>query len=360
MNFRHGVTLALTFVILSLSGVSYAQKASVVILKFDQFNVDPTVASAFDSSLQKGISEHSEMEVKTSGELTVQDLVLAAGCDAPSVECLGGLGGMVGSDQLIFGAVQQSDDVVMFSIRQFDFAEQRFIRDVSEATVRGTPGQIIDALPAVVDNFLYGPIGRVEILVGQGTPELFLNGDKVGRAPTVLENLPLGEHVIMVRNADGSEESKTVILRRGATQEVEFAMSENTQPETVSSGPSSIPGWILVGVGAAGLGFGIFQTLEVGRIDDEFAALCSEPGNTCEGPEASLGGPEAASRARSLTDDGGTAKTMQLIGFSVGGAALAVGGYLLFRAYTHSEEESLSFHVSPTKGGVSAGMGLSF
>jgi len=361
MNVRHYVTLTLTLALLTLSGVSYAQKASVVILKFDQFNVDGPVASAFYNNLQRGISDHPDLEVKTSGELTIQDLVLASGCDSASVECLSGLGGMVGSDSLIFGSVQQSDDVVMFNIRQFDFAERRFVRDVSEATVRGTPGQVIDALPAVVDNFLYGPIGSVEILVDQGTPELFLNGDKVGRAPTLLENLPLGEHVIMIRSEDGTEQSRTVILRRGTTQEVQFSLGGGgAQPERVSTGPSAIPGWILVGVGAAGIGFGIFQTLEVGRIDDEFEALCAKPGNTCEGPNAALSGPEDASRARSLTDDGGTAKTLQLVGFSVGGAALAVGGYLLFRAYSHSDEESLSFHVSPTKDGISAGMGFSF
>lgn len=351
-------TLMLT--LLCFSHQVSAQDTSVVVLKFEEFNVDQSISAAFYSGLVAGIEEHPDMKVSSSGELTLQDLMLVMGCESPNVECLSGLSAMVPGNQMVFGQVQQSDDVVLFTIRQFDFAEQRFVREVSEMSVKGTAGKIIDAVPAVIENFLYGPVGVLEVAVEGGSPELFLNGDKVGRAPTILENLPLGEHVVMVRDSSGVEKSETVILRRGETGVVSFNLGGVADPGSVSGAPSAVPGWILVGVGVAGVGFGVFQTLEVGRIDDDFAALCAEPGNVCEGSDASLSGPEAASRARTLADDGGTAKTLQLVGFSVGGAALAVGGYLLYRSYSYSGEETVSFQISPSKDGFQAGMGIKF
>lgn len=362
MDTRRVSSFLLFAAICLVSSASYAE-SSVVILKFETFKVDKPIVEAFDAAMESGINNHEDMKVKASGQLTVQDLALTAGCDSPNAECLSQLGGMVGADQLIFGSLQQSDDVLMFNMRLFDFSERRFTREVTDVTVRGTQSEIIDAIPAIIENFVYGSVGVLEILVDSGSPEVYLNGEKVGRAPTLIENLPLGEHVVLLKDASGDEQTQTVILRRGQPTKLEFAFGTVADTPVASSGPSTVPGWILVGVGAVGVGFGIYQTMEVGRVDDDFAALCAQPGNVCEGSNAALGSPEDAGRARTLEDEGSSAKTMQLIGFSVGGAALVTGGYLLYRAYTHTTDEQtdgVTVHVTPHRNGISAGMGFSF
>lgn len=362
MDTRRVSSFLLFATICLVSSLSYAE-SSVVILKFETFKVDKPIIDAFEGAMERGINNHEDMKVKASGQLSVQDLVLTAGCDSPNAECLSQLGSAIGADQLVFGSLQQSDDVLMFNIRLFDFGERRFTREVTDVTVRGTQEEIINAMPAIIENFVYGSVGVLEILVDTGSPEVYLNGEKVGRAPTLLENLPLGEHVVLLRGTSGAEQTQTVILRRGQPTKLEFQFATTAETPVASSGPSTIPGWILVGVGAVGVGFGIYQTMEVSRVDDDFQALCAESGNICEGADAALGSTEAASRARTLEDEGSSAKTMQLIGFSVGGAALITGGYLLYRAYSQSSEETtdgVTVHVTPHRDGISAGMGFSF
>lgn len=353
----------LWFVMLTLfCSTAFAQKdgASVVVLKFDRFNVPDDVMKTFYDYLNQAVDEHEETHVIPGGAITVQDLVLTAGCDSPTVDCLAGLRDVVDADQIIFGSVQRSDDVYLFTIRNFDFGEGTFVREVTDQTVQGTNDEVKQAIPAIVENFLYGAVGRLTIsLTGAKSAEVFINGEKMGLAPTALENLPLGEHVVMLRAEDGTEKSKTVILRHNAAEAVEFSFgAATTEPEPVASsgGMSPVLGWAVVGVGLAATGFGVYQTLEVGRIDDDFDALCARPGNVCEGANAALRSPEDAAEADSLQADGSSAKTMQLVGFSVGGAALLTGGYLLYKAYSGDEEATanIEFDIAPTLDGAAA------
>jgi len=248
------------------------------------------------------------------------------------------------------------------------------VREVVDQTVEGNLEEVTAAMPAIVENFLYGPVGSIEILVeGAESPEVLFNGEKVGLAPTTLDNLPLGEHVVTLRTDDGEEESETVVLRHNEPETLQFTFESGLveeEPVVASEGPSVVPGWIAVGVGVAAVGFGIFQTLQVSSIDSDFEALCAQPGNVCEGANAALGSPEAAARAKELEDDGSTAKTLQLVGFSVGGAAILVGSYLLYRAYSHEGAEvdtdselglrDLDIRVGPTQGGAAASFGFDF
>jgi hypothetical protein len=358
---------AVWFVLLTLvSGMAFGQKngASVVILKFERFNVPDDVMSTFYKELNRVVDENDDMDVKRGGEITVQDLALTAGCDAPTVDCLSGLRDIVDADQIIFGSVQRSDDVFLFTIRNFDFGEGNFVRDVADQTIQGTNDEIKAAIPAIVENFLYGAVGTLEVsLKGSKSAEIFLNGEKMGFAPTTLENLPLGEHVVMVRADDGTEKSQTVILRHNASETVDFVFAGAT-PDVVStsSGVSPVLGWAVVGVGVAAIGFGVYETLEVGRVDDDFAALCARPGNTCEGANAALSSPADAAEADDLQAQGSSAKTLQLVGYSVGGAAVLVGGFLLYKAYSGGEEaeSELGFGFAPTPDGVAASLNGTF
>jgi hypothetical protein len=182
---------AVWFVLLTLvSGMAFGQKngASVVILKFERFNVPDDVMSTFYKELNRVVDENDDMDVKRGGEITVQDLALTAGCDAPTVDCLSGLRDIVDADQIIFGSVQRSDDVFLFTIRNFDFGEGNFVRDVADQTIQGTNDEIKAAIPAIVENFLYGAVGITQGLqVGRDIFEWREDGicsDNAGEPPS--------------------------------------------------------------------------------------------------------------------------------------------------------------------------------
>lgn len=366
--------LLITVALLPHAFAQSGDDVGVTVLKFERFDVPDDVMETFYSELRRGIDGHPELAALERAEVTIQDLSLTAGCDEPDEACLTSLRDILDADQIVFGSVQQSENVYLFTIRNFDFAEERFVREVTEQTVEGDFSTLQRAIPAIVENFLYGEVGTLEVAVeGAQDAEIFVNGQKVGLAPTVLNNLPLGEHVVMVRTADGEEQSESVILRYDAPRVVSFQFQADSvidDPVVADdAGPSTVPGWITVGVGVAGIGFGIFQTLAVSSIDDDFDALCAAEGNVCEGSSAALGSPQAAAEARSLEDDGSTAKTLQLVGFSVGGAAILVGSYLLYRAYSYEEPEpkygtldwrNLELEFGPTRDGAAASLGVKF
>lgn len=374
-------TIFTTIVAVFLSSLCFVSSAfaqddaSVVVLRFERFNVNDDAMKAFYSALESTINEHPDLQVKEGGEVTIQDLILTAGCEEPNPECLSGLRDIIDADQIVFGSVQQSDDVYLITIKNFDFAEGRFVREAVDQTVEGSLEEVERALPAIVENFLYGPVGSIEVLVdGAQSPEVLFNGEKMGLAPTTLENLPLGEHVVTLRTDDGEEQTETVVLRHNEPETLQFTFESgltDTDPVASSDGaPSAVPGWIVVGVGVAAVGFGIFETLQVASVDDDFDALCAEEGNVCNGSNAALGSPEAAARATQLEDDGSTAKTLQLVGFSVGGAALIVGSYLLYRSYSYEGAEvdtdaglgfnDLDVRFGPTRDGAAASVGFTF
>ncbi|MEZ4460367.1 MAG: hypothetical protein R3E66_11705 [bacterium] len=367
MTSRVLVTIAWFAMFTLFGGVAFAQKsgASVVILKFDRFNVPDDIMATFDKELSRAVEENDETYVKPGGELTIQDLALTAGCESPTVDCLSGLRDLVDADQIIFGSVQRSDDVFLFTIRNFDFGEGDFIREVNDQTVKGTNDEVREAIPAIVENFIFGPVGKLEVtLSGVKSAELFINGEKMGVAPTTLENLPLGEHVVMVRSDDGKEESQTVILRHNAMETLSFDLDSASPVSDSGERMSPAIGWAVVGVGLAAIGFGVYETLEVGRVDDDFDALCAREGNVCEGSNAALKDAATAAEADDLKSQGSTAKTLQLVGFSVGGAAALVGGYLLYKAYSGADEEAaasnMRFGVSPTADGAAASFQANF
>ncbi len=372
---RKTITTILTAIVLvaALASTANAQDSEVVILKFETFESDAGVVEDFYSTLESGIDDHPDLKVKKGGELTIQDLILTAGCDAPTAKCLGGLKEVVGADQLVFGSIQQSDDVFLFTIRNFDFAEGAFVREVTDQTVQGDLSEVKRALPAIVDNFLYGPVGTLEIsVVGAKEAEILFNGEKMGFAPTTLENLPLGEHAVTLRTDDGEEKTETIVLRHNEPGSLEFTFGEPVEeiPEVATDdAPSTLPGWILVGVGVVGVGVGVVGLIQESGVNSDFDALCSKPGNVCDGSNASLSSPADAAEAQDLTDQGSSAQTLQLIGFSVGGAAIVAGAILLVRAYSYEappaegtadKSPSFQFSVAPQKGGAVAGMNFTF
>ncbi len=379
----------LVAIVLFASPAAAQDGASVVIMKFDIFDVSDATTKEFYTALDSAINAAPDMYVKTSGEVSMKDLLLTVGCEAPSEDCLSGLRDFVDADRIVFGSVQQSEDVTLFTVRMFDFAESRFVRETVDQTVQGSEEDVKAAMPAVVEAFVYGDTGVLTVNVaGADNAEIFFDGEKVGVAPMTLENLPLGEHAITVKTREGDEQSETVLLRNGAAETVEFTFGEGMAGGgggggggESAGGPSTIPGWIAIGVGVAGAGLGIYGLMQESAVQSDLDARCADGnsfGNVCSGSNASLGSSSEAAEIQALIDDGGTAKTLQLAGFSVAAVGLAVGGFLLYTAYSSDSAEAdtgeaaandnstspavsnVTFGVAPTPDGISAGLGFQF
>ncbi len=311
--------------------------ASVVILKFETFNAEQAVMDDFYVAMHDAIEGHPEMRVAPGGDVTINDLILTLGCESANTECLKGLSDFVDGDRIVYGSVQHSEDVYLFSLKMFDFAKGEFIREVSDETIEGDADQVKQGVRPVIAGFLYGDVGKLDVAVnGASDAEIFFDGEKLGVAPTTLDGLPLGEHAVSVRTSDGQKKSKKVMLHRGKMSKVQFNFdgasgSEVEEPAVASSKNYAVPGWAAVGVGTVGLIAGTIGTVQLGSYDSEAESMiCGDA--LC--PSAST------DRANKLQSDMDSAFTMSVVGYSVAAVGLAAGGYLLYEAYAGSGAES--------------------
>lgn len=310
---------------------------SVVILKFDTYNAEQAVMDDFYVALHDAIEGHPEMSVAPGGDVTVNDLILTLGCESASAECLSGLSDFIEGDRIVYGSVQHSEDVYLFSLKMFDFATGEFVREVNDETIEGNADQVKNGVRAVIEGFLYGAVGKLDVAVnGASNAEVLFDGEKVGQAPTTLEKLPLGEHVVTVRTADGEKKSKKVMLHRGKVSKVMFNFEDGgavEDPDMVAAKDYAVPGWAALGIGTVGLAVGVVGTMQVGNYDSEAESMiCGD----------ALCPASSTERANKLQSDMDSAYTMSVIGYSVAAVGLAAGGYLLYETYAGSSAESQS------------------
>jgi hypothetical protein len=367
--------MALFVLVFAMPNAAAQEGASVVILKFEQMDASAEIVRVLEASLAERIESHDDMYVKKGGEVTIGDLALTAGCDVSSIDCMKSLRDFVDADRVVFGSVQQSDNVYLFSMKMFDFAEGRYVAEMTDQTVEGDVSKVKKVIPALVDNFIYGDVGELVVEVtGADSPDLIFDGEKVGLAPTRLENLPLGEHVVTVKTAEGQEDTRTVVLRADEPVTVSFVFETETpvttpDPKTDKSGdgPSAVPGWVSIGVGVAGLAVGGFGSFQVVQLENEFDDKVSpqiDPSTEAVRADADPASVEAD--ADDIAQRAKTAEMMQWIGYGVGAVGLGVGTFFLIRAAGGGESNPsaqanrVEFGVAPTRGGLAASLQLRF
>ncbi|MFW5967487.1 MAG: PEGA domain-containing protein [Persicimonas sp.] len=363
-----GIAVALTCFALPVFGQEDKdEQADIAILEFETFNVSDEVVEEFYGSLEDGVNEHEEMNVTASREANVNDLVLTLGCEDVNAECLSGLDEYVEGDGILFGSIEQSEGVYMVSMQLFEFEEGEFTREIDEETVEAEEGQAADKLEVLIEGFLYGNVGSLEVTVeGADDATVSFDGEELGKAPLSAKKLPLGDHVVTLTTDDGREETREVTLRRGSTAEVDFELEQEVeQPagdEPVASGKSPAPGWITSGAGAAGLVLGILSGNRAQRHNAEAASMiCGD----------ALCADASANEAREAQSDMNSAHTMSVVGYSAAAVGLAAGGYLLYDAYTSGDNAEkagasagsappVRLGVGPTADGASMGISIEF
>ena len=116
----------------------------VAILKFDTFKTSKDVMSYFYTALQQQLKAKPGNKIMPSNNVTISELILTAGCVSADKACLSNLGGLIQADQIVFGSVQHSDNVHLFTIKIFDFKKKDFVRVIEDQTVTGDLAKLKD------------------------------------------------------------------------------------------------------------------------------------------------------------------------------------------------------------------------
>ena len=324
----------------------------VIILKFDTLDVDTDLMDTFYSELHERVDAHEQKKVVPGGDVSINEMALTMGCpDGPTTECLVQLQDFVEGDQLLFGSVQRADDIHLFTVKIFDFNTQSFEATMEDQTVDGDTQRVKKAIPALIDGLLYGDVGELGIKVaGNESYDIFLDGELVAKSSTALDNLPLGEHVVVVRSTSGEEQTQKVILTKDEPANLTFNFAGATAPgDDGGKNKLLLPGAALVVAGVAGIGFGTFQYLNY-RSD----ATWLNDNTTCAGsPGVAASSPDCQTPAFSSSDaaqeyqndfnkDYEQQRTRAIIGWSAGSALTVLGGALIYMGGKKNEATSMS------------------
>jgi tetratricopeptide (TPR) repeat protein len=195
-------------------------------------------------------------------------------------------------------------------------------------------------------------IPYLAILLGPEAPDVrvTLNGRHL-KAAELGKPMPLdpGVHLVTFSSA-GGRETRRVELREGQRSEVPFASpggpdSESAQvtPSTAAPGGTSPTlGYVLLGVGAVGVGAGSYLWLHLGNKQETVDANCDSQ-KRCN--DAGL---EAA-------EDGQALLPLYTGAWIVGAAGLAAGAYFLLDSST-SDDSAPRVSGAPLPGGGSLGL----
>ncbi len=309
----------------------------VVIVDFEMVNVDDEVMDQFYGRLRNVLADLEGMRIASGGNVSMSDLLLMVGCDEPTSDCLSMAADFVDGDLLLYGSVQRSDDVHMFSISLFDFAGAEIVKEVSDRTLRGDDQWLAEGIPAVIEHFAFGETASLQVNVsGADDAEVKVNGQVVGAGTTHVEGLAPGEAVVAVTGPDGAEHQERIILRHDHESEVNFSVDPSVadidRPDGDMS-PMLIPGLAASGLGVVGLVIGLVGQSQLSGAESEANTLVS-------GRSAIEA--DQLSRAQQLQNDMNTANTMRIAGFSAGGLSLIAGGALLYMAFSGDSSQGAS------------------
>ncbi len=129
------------------------------------------------------------------------------------------------------------------------------------------------------------------------------------------------------------------------------ATPPNSEPEPASvaassSNPTPVLGYVLLGVGAVGIGAGSYFGIQALGTKSDVDKLCSEGG----------GGKRCSSEAGSKISDNKSSAVIADVSFVVGIAAAAVGAYIVIKAPSAKETTTARLQAVPTSHGGQLGL----
>lgn len=350
----------------SVSSAHAADTDHVVIVDFDVTNVDEATVEELYSHLRRIVSDGDSMEVTETGGVSMDDMLLMAGCDASDPACLAMLGDFIDGDRLLFGSMEQQGEELKISMVLFNFETGEIAREITDQSLSVDAEWFSDGLEAVVYHFMHGKTASLTVsLPDDPEARVRVNGEAVGTGTTTVDEVAPGEVVVMVMASDGTEKTQRLLVRHNESAEIELSfdpsVAEVDAPATGDPGPSVVPGLAASGVGVASLIFGFVAQSQLSSARSEANTMASEHPNGFERDEQ-------ATRANELQSDMNRAHTMRYIGWSGGAIGLGAGSFLIFRALTAGpsaddgglSQRSLDLDVGASSDGINAGIRFGF
>lgn len=384
--------------VLTLGSVGRAQAASVAVLGVDSLDAEDELERRLSQALS---ASAKKVEGFTVGDraLSLEQMMLAHGCDEPSAACLNDIARTLSVERLLYGTVSATAGTHELTLFTYTTSASR----VESKALRSVPddrlanAQVTTETVAGLLRRLLNPAstGQLQLTGNPPGSEILVDGSSRGlldEAGTLVVELDPGEHrVRAARPGYHVTKERTVAIEAGETTRLDITLEKHTTLETtpppepepepvVETAPvrprrnlKRIFGWVSVGLGAAFAAATVYTWVRIHSLNDNadfkayrasFPRAGSEGGvsDVCtEAQVGSLAGKDASkagleAKARDHCDE---ASKLEVLQYVFGGGTLLAGGlgtYLLISARSH-ETATLSLH--PHVGAHSAGLGAS-
>ncbi len=320
-------------------------------MKFETFEVEEEVVSVFYKELKEAIEDHPEMSLEEGGKVTFAELTTTIGCGSEE-DCLPELQDFVKARRMVYGSIQHTDNIYLFTIKIYDFESGAPLHPASEITIEGRDEDALKAIPNITESALYGPIGQLTVSGAAGS-QVLINGKKVGEIPFESSKLPLGEHIVIVRDANGEEQKRKVHLKRGKVSKLAFEDTSIVEPPPAEPLNLTVPAYVSLGVGALALGYGAFSGVQLLGLNSQADAYAGR---------TSVSNTELSDIQR-IEQENDVAYTGMVVGLSVGVVAAAAGVAMLLLPGTPEsagESAGVEWTLTPTAESVHMGVRWSF
>lgn len=222
-----------------------------------------------DSKLDSLSSEINAISAKLGQKgqalaLTLNDLLLAVGCDDRSLSCLQKIGQNVKATRMLLAqAVDDGEKGVKLTLRLFD-VKGGSDRERLEVLLTLDPllrePQLRKALAqaygiSAPQQALRRSLGGIDISASVEDVQIVLSGEERGVAPLALKGLPAGSYEITGSRPGYQSETKRIVVEAGKIARLHLALSEGGKraPAPDYLGAVRTHTWIIGGVGLASL-----------------------------------------------------------------------------------------------------------
>lgn len=222
------VGLPVAAIVLLTAGETFAEKTKVAVLDFSTAGIGETAAKALSTNLTNIVAAEVArlgFDVISSTDINAmlsyerkKDLL---GCEDDTT-CLAELGGALGSDLMVAGSIGKLGVTYNLTLSLVDIkraqVRQRFQGNAGSETV----------LASTVRRGVQVLFGKQQDVSGTGTlyvrtdpsrAKLTLDGRDVGTSPTVVDNVPAGDHVLVATKGELSART-TVFIKPDAIERI--------------------------------------------------------------------------------------------------------------------------------------------
>ncbi len=372
MRKRAYLLFLLGFTALVPERVASAADTTVAVLGVEASEGAPdTLAASITDAMRQRVAATKGYRLVPGRDLVEVKLVFSCPDEAPS--CMGQAGKSLGANKLVFGGVKKSaGDSYVVTLKLLDttkgvvdawVAEQITSAQASASGVRAPVQKWFASLTG------QGGVGIVRVRSSVMGASVALDGSPVGVSTTdelVISGVAVGRHEVSASKPGFEPTRQTVNVVSGEAAQVDLALKQSAAamaetPAPAGVAPAEVPAdrddggpsktgirtatWAVVGAGVLGVALGINFGIQVKNINNDLDPYRRFPcaaspkfgcGNDGKPATKALSSPEQQ-YVKDKQKDGDRLQTYQYVSYGIGGALLATGGYLFYRAYLQKD-----------------------